>query len=73
MKQVDGGITAVPGISAAGVHAGLKPDDQKDVALIVADVPAVAAGVFTQNRACAAPIFVCREHLSDSTARAIVV
>ncbi len=73
MKKIDGGITAVPGIRAAGVHAGLKPENQKDVALIVADTPAVAAGVFTQNRVCAAPVFVCREHLSNHTAQAIVV
>ena len=73
MKQIDGGITAVPGIRAAGVHAGLKADDQKDVALIAADVPAIAAGVFTRSRVCGAPIFVCREHLSDRTAQAIVV
>ena len=73
MKQIDGGVTLVPGIRAAGIHAGLKPDNERDVALIVADVPAVAAGVFTQNRACAAPIFVCREHLRDHTAQAIIV
>ena len=73
MKKIDGGITAVPGIRAAGVHAGLKPENQRDVALIVADTPAVAAGVFTQNRVCAAPVFVCREHLSNHTAQAIVV
>jgi glutamate N-acetyltransferase/amino-acid N-acetyltransferase len=73
MKQIDGGITAVPGISAAGVHAGLKKDNQKDVALIVADGSAVAAGVFTRNRVCAPVVLVCREHLSDHTAQAIVV
>ena len=73
MKQIKGGITAVPGIRAAGVHAGLKPDNQKDVALIAADVPAVAAGVFTRNRVCAPVVLACREHLSDHTAQAIVV
>ena len=73
MKQIKGGITAVPGIRAAGVHAGLKPDNQKDVALIAADVPAVAAGVFTKNRVCAPVVLACREHLSDHTAQAIVV
>ncbi len=73
MKQIDGGITAVPGINAAGVHAGLKPNNEKDVALITADAPAVAAGVFTRNRVCAPVVLVCREHLSDHTAQAIVV
>ena len=73
MKQIDGGITAVPGLKATGVHAGLKPNNENDVALIVADAPAVAAGVFTKNRVCAPVVLVCRENLSDHTAQAIVV
>ena len=73
MKQISGGITAVPGIRASGVHGGLKPDNQKDVALIVADSPAVAAGVFTRNRVCAATVLLSREHLEDQIAQAIVV
>ena len=73
MKLISGGITAVPGIRASGVHGGLKPDNQKDVALIVADSPAVAAGVFTRNRVCAATVLLSREHLNDRAAQAIVV
>ena len=73
MKQIDGGITAVPGLRATGVHAGLKPDNEKDVALIAADAPAVAAGVFTKNRVCAPVVLVCRENLSDNTGQAIVI
>ena len=74
MKQIDGGITAVPGIRAAGVHAGIKKAaDAKDVALIVTDAPATAAGVFTKNSVTAAPVFVCREHLTDGRAQAVIV
>ena len=73
MKQISGGITAVPGIRASGVHGGLKSDNQKDVALIVADSPAMAAGVFTRNRVCAATVLLSREHLKDPVAQAIVV
>ena len=73
MKQISGGITAVPGIRASGVHGGLKPDNQKDVALIVADSPVAAAGVFTRNRVCAATVLLSREHLEDQIAQAIVV
>ena len=70
MKQIDGGITAVSGIRAAGVHAGIKKAaDAKDVALIVTDAPATAAGVFTKNSVTAAPVFVCREHLTDGRAQ----
>ena len=73
MKQISGGITTVPGIRASGVHGGLKSDNQKDVAVIVADSPAVAAGVFTRNRVCAATVLLSREHLNDQVAQAIVV
>ena len=73
MKQIEGGITAVPGIRAAGVHAGIKANDAKDVALIVTDTPATAAGVFTKNSVTAAPVIACREHLSDGHAQAVIV
>ena len=73
MKQIDGGITVVPGVQAAGIHAGIKKEETKDLALIVTDVPATAAGVFTKNSVTAAPVLVCRQHLSDSTAQAIII
>ena len=73
MKQIDGGITAVPGIRAAGIHAGIKAADAKDVTLIVTDVPATAAGVFTKNSVTAAPVLVCRAHLSDGRAQAVII
>ena len=74
MKQIDGGITAVSGIRAAGVHAGIKKAaETKDVALIVTDAPATAAGVFTKNSVTAAPVWVCREHLTDGRAQAVIV
>lgn len=73
MKQIDGGITAVPGVRAAGIHAGIKKSELKDLALIVTDTPAVAAGVFTKNSVTAAPVLLCRQHLSDATAQAVVV
>ena len=73
MKQIDGGITAVAGIRAAGLHAGIKAAAAKDVALIVTDAPATAAGVFTKNSVTAAPVLICREHLSDGLAQAVIV
>ena len=73
MKQIDGGITTVPGIRAAGIHAGIKAADAKDVTLIVTDAPATAAGVFTKNSVTAAPVLVCRAHLSDGRAQAVII
>lgn len=49
-------ITSVPGFRAAGVPAGLKDNNQLDVALVVSDVPATAAATFTQNLVRAAPV-----------------
>lgn len=64
-------VTAPLGFRAAGVAAGIKPD-RLDLALLVADQPASAAGVFTTNLATAAPVLVSREHLAAGRARAIV-
>ena len=62
------------GFRFAGVHSGLRPEpDRRDLAVIVSDPPAAAAGVFTQNRVCAAPVQVSRERLPRADARAIVV
>jgi len=73
---VDGGLTAAAGFRAAGVHCGIKASPERlDLALIVSDGPATAAGVFTTNLAVAPPIVVSREHLqaSGGHARAVVV
>ena len=59
------------GFKFAGVKAGLK-SDRRDLALIVSDVPAVAAGVFTVNRLCAAPVAYAASHLPTDALRAIV-
>ena len=47
MQWIDGGITAVPGILAAGITAGIKPSGKKDLALIYSSAPARAAAIFT--------------------------
>lgn len=49
MKPASGSITAPKGFAAAGVACGLKKDNRLDLALIVSEVPATAAGVFTRN------------------------
>jgi glutamate N-acetyltransferase/amino-acid N-acetyltransferase len=62
------------GYRFGAVHCGVRPDrDRRDLALVVSDMPAVAAGVFTQNRVCAAPVIVCRERLPARDARGVVV
>ena len=73
----DGTITCAKGFAAGGIHAGFRKDPRRlDMALVVADELCAAAGVFTTNVFCAAPVIVSREHLNGTgagTARAIVV
>lgn len=76
IEIVEGGLTAAAGFRAAGVHCGIKANPERlDLALLVSDAPAAAAGVFTTNLAVAPPIIVSREHLqaSGGHARAVVV
>lgn len=63
------------GYRYSGVACGIRPGepDRLDLALVVSDLPAAAAGVFTQNRVCAAPVRVCRERLPRGDARGIVI
>jgi len=61
------------GFKCAGISAGIKAGGVKDMALILSESPATAAGVFTTNQVCAAPVKVCREHLAHGAARAIVM
>jgi glutamate N-acetyltransferase / amino-acid N-acetyltransferase len=72
-QEISGGITAPKGYRAAGITAGLKPSGSPDLALIVSDVDAIAAGVFTTNQVCAAPVTYCRDRLqAKPSARAIL-
>lgn len=62
------------GYRFAGIVSGLRTEpNRRDLAVIVSDAPAAAAGVFTQNRVCAAPVRVSRERLPRTDARAVVV
>ncbi len=66
--------TLAHGYRYAGVHSGILPDpDRLDLALVVSDTPAAAAGVFTQNRVLAAPVRVCKERLPRPDARGVVI
>ncbi len=60
---IAGGVTAPKGFRAAGITAGLKPSGLPDLALIVSDVDAIAAGVFTTSQVRAACVDLCRQNL----------
>ncbi len=72
-REISGGVTAPRGYKAAGIAAGLKPSGAADLALIVSDVEAIAAGVFTMSQVTAACVDYCRQRLlSANSARAIL-
>ncbi|WP_319418987.1 bifunctional ornithine acetyltransferase/N-acetylglutamate synthase [Pleurocapsa sp. FMAR1] len=72
-QVVNGGITAPKGFRAAGVVAGLKSSGAKDLALILSETDAIAAGVFTTSQVRAACVDYCRQRLqAKASARAIL-
>ena len=75
IRKLAGGICAPKGFAAAGVHCGIRANhnEKYDLALIKADVRCAAAGVYTTNKVCGAPIKVDRAHLTDGYAQAILV
>lgn len=66
-------IVLPSGFRAAAVAAGIKRAGVPDMALIVSDLPAAVAGVFTTNQVCAATVKLDRERLRGRVARAVVV
>src|SRR5436189_6277482 len=79
---IPGSVTAPKGFLASGVFCDIKrmgtgkgsnKPNKRDLALIVSEVPAVAAGMFTTNQVCAAPVKVCIERARSGEGQAIVV
>lgn len=73
MKEIQGGICAAKGFKANGIHCGIRKNKSKrDLSLIVSDVRATAAAVYTTNLVKGAPILVNQKHLADGYAQAII-
>ena len=73
MKMIQGGVCAAKGFKANGVHCGIRKNrTKKDLALIVSDVPASAAAVYTTNLVKGAPLLLTRQHLADGKAQAVI-
>jgi glutamate N-acetyltransferase/amino-acid N-acetyltransferase len=66
-------VTFPRGFRASGIACGLKESGKADLALVVSDVPASVAGMFTQNRVVAAPVTLSRTVVRGGSARATVV
>ena len=82
LREIPGSIVAPRGFLTSGVFSDIKrigtgkgseKGRKRDLALIVSEVPATVAGMFTTNQVCAAPVKVCIERVKKGFARAIVV
>ena len=73
MELIQGGVCAAKGFKANGIHCGIRHNRAKrDLALIVSDVPAAAAAVYTTNLVKGAPLLVTKKHLADGKAQAVI-
>ena len=67
-------LFAVPGVRIGVAEAGIRKANRKDLTVVLIDEGAAVGGVFTQNRFCAAPVQVCRDHLQKNFGiRAMVI
>jgi len=73
MKIIKGSITSPKGFLAHGLAAGIKRSGKPDLGLIVSEVPAVTAGVFTKSSIKAAPLVVSMKHIKKGIGRAVLV
>ena len=73
MKIIEGGVCAAKGFTANGIHAGIRKNKTKrDLSLILSEVPASSAAVYTTNLVKGAPLKVTRANLLNGIARAVV-
>ena len=73
MKLISGGVCAAKGFKANGIHCGIRKNrTKKDLALIVSDLPASAAAVYTTNLVKGAPLLLNMKNLADGKAQAII-
>ena len=67
-------LFAVPGLRLGIAMAGIRKANRRDLTVLALDAGSLVAGVFTQNRFCAAPVQICNEHLQASPdIRAVVI
>ena len=64
----------IAGVRIGVTEAGVRKANRKDLTVVLIDPGACVSGVFTQNRFCAAPVQICREHLGkNASIRAMLI
>ena len=61
-------LLSIPGVKLATLSAGLKDKSRKDLMLMVFADESIVSGTFTQNKFCAAPVMVSKNHLKSTSA-----
>ncbi len=70
----DATLYPIAGVRIGVTEAGVRKANRKDLTVVLMDEGASVSGVFTSNRFCAAPVQICREHLSSGQSmRAMVI
>ena len=73
MEHISGGVCAAKGFKAGGVHCGIRKNRTKrDLSMIVSEVPASAAAIYTQNLVKGAPILVTKRNIANGIAQAMI-
>ena len=73
MHFVEGGVCAAKGYTASGVHCGIRKNhSKKDLSLIVSEMEATAAAVYTTNLVKGAPLKVTKKHIDQGKIRAVI-
>ena len=73
MKMIQGGVCAAKGFQANGIHCGIRHNhSKKDLTLILSQVPATAAAVYTTNLVKGAPLTVTKENIANGIAQAVI-
>ena len=72
-REIEQCVTAPQGFRAGATACGIKSDGSPDLAILISDVPCVAAGTFTTSSTRAAPVIVCQERLKSGKAQGVIV
>ena len=65
------GLFPIAGVRIGVAEAGVRKANRKDLTVVLLDAGSSVSGVFTQNRFCAAPVQICREHIEAATAAGV--
>ena len=73
MEHISGGVCAAKGFQASGIHCGIRKNrGKRDISMIISEVPASAAAVYTSNLVKGAPIYVTQRNLAGGIAQLAV-